>query len=391
MAVAALTRVAVLSATVIIGATVTTTPAPIAAPPGPQREHVIQFGRYDYTVDTTHSLLTQADNWPFQVLQRGYAGQVASLREAQTTKAPMTFLFYADPMVIRPSDYLGYTTALPASWVQAYHPDWLLRDAAGNMIGRSDGNGDIMLDPGNPDYQQLAGDNLVAIMAKEGWAGVMLDELNQTWSWTIADPPARYPTEWSWDQAEISLVKVICGKVIAAGKLCLTNTGDYVDDEDFWNAITDLNSGSSQEYYMALDPQVGDSPPAATIENGEWLPSEQRLFASQFARKQGFFHAYAANADLVDYALGSYLLAWQGYGTFAASTTYNGTDIWTPEFDAARKLGQPACQLQFAGKLIWRPFQHGYVIVNPHNTPQTAFVEARWRTLPAESAQIVAY
>ncbi|HEY4017376.1 MAG TPA: hypothetical protein VGM75_01740, partial [Pseudonocardiaceae bacterium] len=136
---------------------------------------------------------------------------------------------------------------------------------------------------------------------------------------------------------------------------------------------------------------LGNAPAAATIENGWWLPSEQRLFDSQFARKQGFFHAYAANPDLVDYALGSYLLAWQGYGTFAASTTYNGTDIWTPDFDAARKLGRAACQLQFAGKLIWRPFQHGYVIVNPHNSPQTAFVEARWRTLPAASAQIVAY
>ena len=45
----------------------------------------------------------------------------------------------------------------------------------------------------------------------------------------------------------------------------------------------------------------------------------------------------------------------------------------------------------FAGKLIWRPFQHGYVIVNPHETPQTAFVQSQWRTLPATSAQIVAY
>src|SRR5438445_7510057 len=113
----ALTRVAVLCASVIIGATATPTAAP-TPPPRPQREQVVQFGRYDYTVDTTHSLLTQADNWPFQVLQRGYAGQVTSLRNAQTTKVPMTFLFYADPMVIRPSDFLGYTTTLPASWLQ---------------------------------------------------------------------------------------------------------------------------------------------------------------------------------------------------------------------------------------------------------------------------------
>jgi hypothetical protein len=386
----ALTRVAVLSAaSVLIGATVTPAPAPTT--PGPQREQVVQFGRYDYTVDTTHSLLTQANNWPFQVLQRGYEGQVTSLRNAQTVKQPMTFLFYADPMVIRPSDFLGYTTALPASWVQMYHPDWLLRDVHGNMIGRSNGDGDIMMDPGNPGYQQLAGDNLVAIMAKEGWAGVMLDELNQTWAWTIADPPARYPTEQSWTNAEVALVTTICGKVMAAGKLCLTNTGDYFDDEDFWNSITDLNSGSSQEFYMALDQGLGGAPASATIENGWWLPSEQRLFASQFARKQGFFHAYAASPDLVDYALGSYLLAWQGYGTFAASTVYDGTDLWTPAFDAARKLGQAASQLQFAGKLIWRPFQHGYVIVNPHDTPQTAFVQSAWRTLPAASAQIVAY
>jgi hypothetical protein len=31
------------------------------------------------------------------------------------------------------------------------------------------------------------------------------------------------------------------------------------------------------------------------------------------------------------------------------------------------------------------------VIVNPHDTPQTAFVEAHWCTLQPASAQIVAY
>ena len=55
-----LARVAVLSAaSLLLGATVTPAPAP-AQPQGPQREQVVQFGRYDYTVDTTHSLLTQA-------------------------------------------------------------------------------------------------------------------------------------------------------------------------------------------------------------------------------------------------------------------------------------------------------------------------------------------
>jgi hypothetical protein len=350
-------------------------------------EQSVQFGRLNYVVDTAHSDQVQANNWPFEVLQRGYAGQLGAIQHAETSKAPMTFLFYADPMVERPSDPKGWTTALPPAKIK---PAWLLRDSSGAVLTRSDGNGDEMLDPGNTDYQNAAAANLVSVANSEGWDGVMLDEINETWQWTMARQPANYPTQQTWDDAQIAFVHNVCGQVAAAGKQCVTNTGDYATDAGFWNQVTSDNSGSMQEFYVALDASMGGHPAVATIENGWWQPSENRLIASQKAGKDSLFRAYAANTAQVRYALGSYLLAWQGYGTFAASTDYYGdTDAWSTDFTTAHALGAPVGASQAAGQLLWRQFQHGYVVVNPHSTQQTATVRGTAITLAPATAQLV--
>src|SRR5207245_10732585 len=119
-------------------------------------------------------------------------------------------------------------------------------------------------------------------------------------------------------------------------------------------------------------------------------PSENRLIASQNQGKDSLFHAYAANAGEVRYALGSYLLAWRGYGTFAASTDYYGdTDAWSTDFTTAKALGSPVSAYQASGNLLWRQFQHGYVVVNPHGTQQTATVDGKSITLASATAQLV--
>jgi hypothetical protein len=354
---------------------------------GADVQSTVQFGRLNYVVDAKNSDQTQADNWPFQVLQRGYAGQVSAIQRAETSAAPMTFLFYADPMVERPSDPKGYTTALPPAQIK---PAWQLHDSSGAVLTRSDGDGDEMLDPGNVDYQNAAAANLISVANSEHWDGVMLDEINETWSWTMAEQPANYPTQQSWDTAQIAFVHNVCGQLTKAGKQCVTNTGDYATDAGFWSQVTADNSGSMQEFFVALNNTLGGNPTVATIENGWWQPSENRLIASQNQGKDSLFHAYAANADEVRYALGSYLLAWRGYGTFAASTDYyGGTDAWSADFTTAKALGDPVSTYQASGNLLWRQFQHGYVVVNPHGTQQTATIDGKSITLAPATAQLV--
>jgi hypothetical protein len=178
--------------------------------------------------------------------------------------------------------------------------------------------------------------------------------------------------------------------VVEAGKLCVTNTGDSSTDMQFWSGVTADNSGSMQEFYVALDASLGSAPPVATIENGWWQPSEDRLIASQDAGKTSLFRAYAADAAGVRYALGSYLLAWQGYGTFAASTDYYGdTDSWSSDFTLAQSFGRPTGDQQTAGDLLWRQFEHGYVVVNPRNTQQSATINGKTVALAAASAELV--
>ena len=354
---------------------------------GAEVQSSVQFGRLNYVVDTKNSDQVQANNWPFQVLQRGYPGQVTAIEHAETAKAPMTFLFYADPMVERPSDAKGYTTALPPAQIKSA---WQLRDSSGALLTRSDGDGDEMLDPGNVDYQNAAAANLISVADAEGWDGVLLDEVNETWSWTMAEQPANYPTQQSWDTAQIAFVHNVCGQLAKAGKQCVTNTGDYATDAGFWSQVTAGNSGSMQAFFVALDTALGDIPTVATIENGWWQSSENRLIASQNAGKDSLFRAYAANAAEVRYALGSYLLAWRGYGTFAASTDYyGGTDAWSADFTTAKALGAPTSGYQASGDLLWRQFQHGYVVVNPHGTQQTGTVEGKPVTLAPATAQLV--
>jgi hypothetical protein len=353
----------------------------------------VQFGRFNYAVDTTNSVQTQANQWPFEVLQRDHLDQVAKLRAAETSGLPMTFLFYSDPMVVRPSDPKGYTTSLPAPEVIQSHPDWLLHDSSGALITRDDGGGQVddMMDPGNVAYQNAAAANLISVSRQEGWAGVMLDEINETWAWTMTSQPVGYSSQQQWETAIEGYVHNVCGQIIAAGRSCYTNTGASTDDTAFWNAITSENTGSCQEFFIAMNTSVGGDPARATIENGWWQPTEDRLVSSENAGKPSISHAYAADPDAVRYALGSFLLAWQGHGAFFASTTYAGAgDFWSADFDTARQLGAPQGGQQTAGNLLWRGFANGYVVVNPHDGQQSATVNGTPVTLPAASAELVA-
>jgi len=349
----------------------------------------VQFGRFNYAVDQTNSYQTQASRWPVQTLQRDHLDEARELRSAGAS----TLTFYADPMVIRPGDPEGYTTALSASDVEQNHPEWLLRDAAGDTISRGfgDQDADVMMDPGNVDYQAASASRLIDLIQSEGWDGVLLDEINQTWSWTMSTQPAKYSTQDEWEQAVVSYVQAVCGAIIGIGKSCLTNTGAGLDNTQFWNTIAGVSTGSMAEFYVALNPHVGGAPARATVENGWWWPQQDRLAAAENTGTPSIFHAYASNGSAVTYALGSYLLAWQGHGAFSASTTYGGAgDYWSPEFDAARRLGAPVSDYQEAGELLWRQFAGGYVVVNPHDTAQTASVNGSTVTLDAASADIVA-
>jgi hypothetical protein len=189
----------------------------------------------------------------------------------------------------------------------------------------------------------------------------------------------------------LQFVRNVCGRLVAAGKVCLTNTGDYADDAGFWSAITGANSGSMQEFFVSMDTALGGHPAVATVENGWWQPTENRLITSQNDGKDSLFRAYANNAAQVRYALGSYLLAWRGFGTFAASTEYDATsDAWSSDFTTARGFGTPTGTYRFAGDLLWRQFQHGVVVVNPHDTQQSAQIDGTTYTLAPASAQLVA-
>jgi hypothetical protein len=276
--------------------------------------------------------------------------------------------------------------------VLQHHPEYLLRDDSGRVITRSDGGAgpdeDQMTDPGNPQYQQQSAAHLVDLLQTEHWDGVYLDEINQTWAWNMARDPANYTTEAQWQTAALAYVRTVCEAVHAAGKTCYANTGADSGNADFWNQTVAATDGANQEFFVAMDPNIGGAPARATIDNGWWLMQVDRL---RDCEKQCQVRAYAADVSAARYALASFLAVWQGDGVFSASTLYDGAhDVWTADFENARRLGSATGAAVDAGDgILLRRFDHGYVLVNPHDRPASTTIDGQSVSLGAADARIV--
>ena len=126
----------------------------------------------------------------------------------------------SDPTGI--SDWVGYTDA------DAHHDDWFLKDPDGNRLRFKDYPTSLVMDVGNPAYQQAGLANVVSEVKAAGFDGVFLDDANASLRWVIAGGSAecvKYPSDESWQAAVYSFLDRMAPQIHQSGLLVAANIG----------------------------------------------------------------------------------------------------------------------------------------------------------------------
>jgi len=260
-----------------------------------------------------------------------------------------------------PSDWVGYTDA------DANHPEWFLTDADGSRLGFQHFPGALVMDVGNPEYQQAGLEKVTVQLKAGGFDGVLLDDANASLRWVIAGGSAecaKYPTDQLWQSAVSSFLSTVGPALRNAGFLVLANIGgSTVTPGRTWQTWNGPLDGAMEESF------TNGGAGRDSIRNGEWLPKLRHAVWSEAHQKISLDHARTRTRRGARYGLATMLLAANGNNSFYASAHY-ATEVWWPEYTTARSLGSPLGAYRILRNGVYRRnFAHGVVLVNPHAHP----------------------
>jgi putative glycosyl hydrolase-like family 15 (GHL15) protein len=260
-----------------------------------------------------------------------------------------------------PSDWVGYTDA------NANHPEWFLTDADGSRLGFQHFPGALVMDVGNPEYQQAGLAKVIAQLNAGGFDGVLLDDANASLRWVIAGGSAacaKYPTDQLWQSAVYSFLSNVGPALRKAGFLVLANIGgSTVTPGRTWQTWNGPLDGAMEESF------TNGGAGRDSIRNGEWLPKLKHAVWSEAHEKISLDHARTRTRRGARYGVATMLLAANGNNSFYASAHY-ATEIWWPEYTTAKSLGRPLGEYRILRNGVYRrDFAHGVVLVNPHAHP----------------------
>lgn len=338
--------------------------APAAAAPGTA---VVRFNRETYAYSSPLSLTQEASRYQVMVLQATDGWVVPLLHAANPG---LKILVYQHPWNSKATDPGALSVCTSYASDLASHPDWFLRDAAGNLIQNRNYPGDYLMDLGNAAYRQACLANSVRLAKQYGFDGVYLDEVNATTQW---DLPAgttlpAYPTVGAWQAAMGSLLAYAANTLHSQGLLAFGNVGGTWTTPglwDFWSAILD---GSEQEAW------TGSTPGLAA---GVWLwPSEIADVAwSEAHGKYTILHSYSTSEAGNAYGLASMMLVAGGHTSYStANLNYTSSESSYPEQTTAQQLGAPqGGYTRLANGVYERVFARGIVLVNPTNSTVASF------------------
>ncbi len=286
------------------------------------------------------------------------------------------------------------------------NPSWFLTRAGQRMTSKTwrglapDGGQNWLMDIGNPDYQDLWAQSVIAACKAHGYDGVHMDDANDGFS---MGPHLRYgATDWRWpdkypysaqtwitfegqgysqsyDAAMESFLANVGPKLKAAGLIAMPN----MKVMDFWTPHGQAKwqkwcaycSGACDEYFSkggetALDDK-GIRHSYSNINNG-WQTKCRLMELAELdgGKFLGVFTTTPDDKQSMHYALASWLMHWNGSSESALVYQPNpiGLDPWNAEWTL--QLGKPLA-LKYAlvaGEVYRRNFDYGYAVINTHPT-----------------------
>jgi hypothetical protein len=247
------------------------------------------------------------------------------------------------------------------------HPDWFLKDTAGNTIEFSDFPGMWLMDFGDPGYAQAWLQNVLADVKANGWDGVMIDDVNANQRSHVGSRTiAKYPTYADQKRAMTDFLKVVGPGLTSQGSLALPNIFvEWPEGPATWSEWIGYTSGAVQEFWTKWDTGTTQH-----FVDGDWAYRQGFLTSTQAAGKIYLGISYAPSSDLrsMRYARGSFLLDWNG-GSGAILFEPGATDPWNKAWTI--DIGTPTAP-KIADNGAWkRSYSGGIVAVNPTSLSKT--------------------
>jgi hypothetical protein len=334
-------------------------PAGAAAPAQPRLRH--PFLRIVYTYGGTRlSRAQEGARYRIMIMRQTDAPQVARLKAGNPR---LKVFMVVNMMSSDPGDpdgifdWVGYTDA------DRNHPNWFLKGPTGNRLLFKDYPTALVMDVGDPAYQQAGLANAIREVRAGGFDGVFLDDVNASLGWVIAGGSAqcvKYPNDATWQAAVYSFLSHVAPQLHRAGLLVAANIGGSSIKSGLWQKWNGPLDGAMEESFSNAG--VGRE----SIENGWWQSQLRHDQWSEAHDKFAFDHAVTPTRSGARYGLATMLLVANGKSLFMASTDYS-KEVWWPEYATTESLGRPTGRYRvLLNGVFRRDFTNGVVLVNPH-------------------------
>jgi hypothetical protein len=260
-------------------------------------------------------------------------------------------------------------------WIRDHHPEWILRTAEGAEIHPADHPGWVLLDFGDPGYQDAWSLRIQQSLTAGGWTGVdVADAGNEPeWSGTPVDP--RTQAELAPDDRVTYLAQAL-SLVHAAmrthGFFLLAENGppEIVEPTQI-NSADALTAGSG----------------FARLRGEDWLALLR--YYLQVGRERAAAYVIETGTDTGErrdvYALAAYLLVATPQGAYGLT---EGAEI-SSLYDLDLGSPDPDVPAEQVGEAWRRTYPNGAAAVNPSDLPtELTLGQAGQVTLPAGGAAI---
>jgi hypothetical protein len=238
--------------------------------------------------------------------------------------------------------------------VRRDHPEWILKDAAGDEVHPVDHPDWVLFDFGNVEFQAAWDANVTEQLTKQGWTGIVLVDAGNTQQWSAKpiDPVTGRPMTDS-DRARYlaqALTVVRAGMKINGFSLVADNGPATVVDPPqiaSTDAVT-LGAGFAFRTGRAWQTLFTYFEAAVDAHVGAWVDDDGDLDRRRRV-----------------YGLASYLLVSGPLSSYGIEPAVAADSLYRVD------LGQPLAEAVQAGEVWTREFAAGSVAVNPSAGDQT--------------------
>lgn len=272
-------------------------------------------------------IATEAPRRKFVVLN---ANEFAAIPKFKAANPKIEVLVYKDLSSTRPSncvngvDVPDRAAGVGYCYANVNHPDWFLKDSAGNRIEYEGYPGHWLMDVGNVGYQKKWVSEVQANLALHHWDGVFMDNALVSCNAYSTVCPVKYPTDASIQAAYRSMFATTHPVLGPAGFVSVANITNARLYPGVWSGYLANLDGGLDEYWVqsSAGHPLGDygSPSVG------WKTQVDEVAFAEAHGKFALVQAHTSPTNLAGYyyGLASFLLASGGHSAYAEVYATNG-------------------------------------------------------------------